>query len=316
VQSVLQFGVRNLGRSAALGPEITKGKVAAKKVQTMIDRKPEIAVDEGQVPEEPFKGCVSFQKVDFAYPSRPEQLILSKFTTKVERGQACALVGESGCGKSTCIQLLQRFYDPRPSQGDQDAGIYLDNHLMSNLQPKWIRRNMGIVSQEPNLFDMTIRENIAYGMNFYADENNGAVVPMDLIMEAARKANAHDFIMSLPEGYDTMVGERGGKLSGGQKQRVAIARALLRDPPLLLLDEATSALDNESEQLVQQSLDEATRSGTRTSINVAHRLTTIQNCDEIIVISNGKKIESGTMSQLLAMKGAFYKLHSITADSN
>lgn len=184
-----------------------------------------------------------------------------------------ALVGQSGCGKSTCIQLLQRFYDPVRGR------ITVDGYDVKDLNVRWWRKNIGVVGQEPVLFSLSIRDNILLG-HLRSEE-----ISSEEIEEAARQANAHDFITSLPRGYDTLVGERGAHLSGGQKQRIAIARALIRNPRILLFDEATSALDNQSEAVVQLALDQA-RQG-RTTIVVAHRLTTIRNADLIFVFHQG-----------------------------
>ncbi|KAA3676934.1 ATP-binding cassette, subfamily B (MDR/TAP), member 1 [Paragonimus westermani] len=220
------------------------------------------------------------------------------FSHVITPGQTVALVGQSGCGKSTLLHLVQRLYDP--SDLGPDSGIFFDGRNLRQLAPSWIRRQIGIVSQEPNLFNTTIRENIAYG-------DNTREVPMEDIIEAARLANIHDFISTLPEGYETSAGERGTRLSGGQKQRVAIARALVRKPPLLLLDEATSALDNESERAVQKALDAAV--GSRTSLVVAHRLSTVENAEMVVVLQDGYKIEAGPPRVLLDAKGVFYALH-------
>ena len=235
-------------------------------------------------------------------------------------GKSVALVGQSGCGKSTVLQLLQRFYDPAGNSGHDDGRIILDGIELSTVAPNWIRRQIGVVSQEPNLLDMTIRENIAYGLNYRIgeDDDPNEVVPMEAIIDAARQANAHGFISDLPEQYETRVGAKGSRLSGGQKQRIAIARALIRDPKLLLLDEATAALDNESERLVQAALDEAmkkkqnvTEGGKgRTCLVVAHRLTTVENCDLVVVLEGGRAVEWGTPAALLEAKGAYYALHN------
>ncbi len=231
---------------------------------------------------------------------------------KANVGQTVALVGSSGCGKSTVVQLIQRFYDVDSGEvrsAPQSHRIVIEHCELCNLQVlvggmnvkdlnlKWLRENIGVVSQEPVLFDTTIVENIRYG-------REGAT--LEEIMEAAKKANAHNFISELPNGYDTNVGEGGAQLSGGQKQRVAIARALISDPRILLLDEATSALDAESEAVVQEALDKA-REG-RTTIVIAHRLSTIQNADYICAISDGRVMEVGTHTQLMEKKGVYYDL--------
>lgn len=231
-----------------------------------------------------------------------------------------ALVGESGSGKSTVISLLERFYDPL------SGSILLDGRNIKSLRLAWLRSQLGLVSQEPSLFNLSIRDNIAYG------RGNAALAVEDLgtvrgnfatglakggadtkgepteaeIVEAAKAANAHNFISGLPEGYDTMVGERGVQLSGGQKQRVAIARAVLRDPRILLLDEATSALDAESEAIVQAALDHVMVG--RTTIVVAHRLSTIQAADCIIVMQKGRAVEQGRHEELIAAGGAYASL--------
>ncbi|VDP82715.1 unnamed protein product [Echinostoma caproni] len=211
------------------------------------------------------------------------------------------MVGQSGCGKSTVLQLLLRFYDPANAY-DGSGGIFLNGHNTVDLSPSWIRQQIGLVSQEPNLFNISIRDNIAFGVNSREPS-------MEEIIEAAKQANIHDFIMTLPERYNTPVGERGSQLSGGQKQRVAIARALIRKPQLLLLDEATSALDNESERVVQAALDEAM--GQRTSLMIAHRLTTVERADQIVVLEKGRLREKGTVSELMAAKQAYYALHAM-----
>ncbi|KAA3682424.1 ATP-binding cassette, subfamily B (MDR/TAP), member 1 [Paragonimus westermani] len=299
VFSVLNMGAQSLGRTASFGPEAKRASKSARTIFSTIDRQSQIPADEGMVPEDRFQGKVIFNHVYFRYPTRKELRILKNFSHTVEPGQTVALVGQSGCGKSTLLQLVQRFYDP--SDHGPDSGVFFDQWNLRDLAPSWVRKQIGIVSQEPNLFDMTFEENIAYG-------DNSRDVSMEEIIEAARQANIHDFISTLPDGYQTMAGQRGSQLSGGQKQRIAIARALLRKPALLLLDEATSALDNESERVVQQALDAAM--GSRTSLVVAHRLSTVQEADLIVVLESGRKIETGPPAALMAAKGAFYALHN------
>ena len=200
--------------------------------------------DKGAIPDH-IEGKVEFRGVTFAYPSRPDAVVMDDFSVEASVGKTLALVGPSGSGKSTTVQLIQRFYDP-------DVGtVLLDGKDLRDLNLRWLRRNIGVVSQEPVLFGTTIAENIRYGREGVTQEE---------IEAAAKAANAHNFIMSLPDKYETLVGERGAQMSGGQKQRIAIARALVRDPKILLLDEATSALDAESEGIVQEALDKVSQS--------------------------------------------------------
>nr|CAD7261445.1 unnamed protein product [Timema shepardi] len=217
--------------------------------------------------------------------------VLQGLNLTISPGETVALVGSSGCGKSTCVQLIQRFYDP--IQGS----VSLDGVNIKDLNVAWLRSHIGVVGQEPILFQTTIAENIRFG-------NEQASI--DDIVQAAKKANAHDFIAKLPQGYDTLVGERGAQLSGGQKQRIAIARALVRNPHILLLDEATSALDTSSEAKVQAALDKASTG--RTTIIVAHRLSTIRQADKIVALSDGQVAEQGTHEQLMALKGHYHDL--------
>ena len=297
VSESLLFGTQMIGQAVAFAPNYNKAKVAANRIFALLRRVPRIdasSTDGMQLGD--IQGNVNFQEVEFRYPTRKDAKVLQGLNLAVHAGQTVALVGHSGCGKSTCIQLLERFYDP-------DSGeVKLDNQEIRPVNISSLRSKMGIVSQEPILFNMTLGQNIAYG-------DNSRKVPMDEIIEAARKANIHTFIQSLPNGYETLVGERGTQLSGGQKQRVAIARALVRNPRILLLDEATSALDSESEQVVQMALD-AAREG-RTCITIAHRLSTIQNADNIIVINQGKIKEQGTHEELIELGGLYYELCSV-----
>ena len=225
----------------------------------------------------------------FAYPTRKDLQVLRDVNLEIQPGEKIALVGHSGAGKSTIIQLLMRFYDIDSGQ------ILVDGKSSSNYDLKAFRENIGIVPQEVLLFGGTIRENIAYG-NPTASE--------DEIRQAAQKANALQFIETFPEGFDTMVGERGVKLSGGQRQRVAIARAILKDPSILILDEATSSLDAESEQLVQEALDKLMLN--RTTIIIAHRLATIRKVDRIYVIEDGQVTETGTHEELSSLDQGIY----------
>ncbi|CAF4985049.1 unnamed protein product, partial [Rotaria socialis] len=223
-----------------------------------------------------------FSNVHFSYPSRPDVSILNGLSFMAQRGETTALVGSSGCGKSTCVQLLQRFYDPTEGSVELDGTVEIDDTPVNRYNIGWLRERIGVVSQEPILFQTTIRENIRFGKTNATQEE---------IEQAAKMANAHDFIKDLPQKYETLVGERGAQLSGGQKQRIAIARALIRNPRILLLDEATSALDRESERIVQDALDRASQG--RTTIVIAHRLSTIVNASKIIVLNAGSVVEEG-----------------------
>ncbi|XP_073437565.1 ATP-binding cassette sub-family B member 5-like isoform X2 [Dendrobates tinctorius] len=294
VFSCLAYGAITVGQTLSFAPDYAKAKSAASHLFHLFNTAPSIDSYsmEGQKPEK-YEGNLEISKVSFNYPSRPDVPVLKALSVAVSRGQTVAFVGSSGCGKSTSIQLLQRFYDP--IQG----AVLFDKSAVKDLNLQWLRNQIGIVSQEPVLFDRSIAENIAYG-------DNSREVPMEEIEQAAKAANIHSFIEGLPEKYNTSVGGKGTQLSGGQKQRIAIARALIRSPKVLLLDEATSALDNESEKVVQQALDQA-RQG-RTCIIIAHRLSTVQNADLIIVMKNGKVIEKGTHQQLLANRGEYYEL--------
>ncbi|XP_009947117.1 PREDICTED: multidrug resistance protein 3-like, partial [Leptosomus discolor] len=297
VFSAIVFGAMALGQSTSFTPDYAKAKMSAAHLFMLFERVPSIDSysEEGKKPKI-FGGNITFNNVAFNYPTRPEAKVLQGLNLSVEKGQTLALVGSSGCGKSTVVQLLERFYDPLSGE------MLLDGQNAKTLNIQWLRAQIGIVSQEPILFDCTIAENIAYG-------DNSREVSCEEIVSAAKEANIHSFIESLPKKYSTRVGDKGTQLSGGQKQRIAIARALVRQPRILLLDEATSALDTESEKIVQEALDEA-REG-RTCIVIAHRLSTIQNADKIAVIQNGKVIEQGTHQQLLAEKGTYYSLVNV-----
>jgi ATP-binding cassette subfamily B protein len=233
---------------------------------------------------ESMEGSIEFQDVTFAYPSRPDIMVLNGFSLKIAPNTTTALVGSSGAGKSTVVSLLQRFYDV-------DSGsITVDGNNLCDLDLQWLRRHIGYVQQEPQLFGLTVRENLLYGV----DRKD---VSQEEVEQACMDANAHDFICAWPNGYETLVGERGVKLSGGQKQRVAIARALLTNCRILLLDEATSALDAESEHLVQEAINKAVIG--RTVIVVAHRLSTIQRANQIVVMDDHKIVDVGTHADLL-----------------
>ncbi|KFO29583.1 Multidrug resistance protein 1 [Fukomys damarensis] len=299
VFSAVVFGATAVGQVSSFAPDYAKAKVSAAHIIRIIEQVP--AIDsystEGLKPNM-LEGDVTFSDVVFKYPTRPDIPVLQGLSLQVKKGQTLALVGSSGCGKSTAVQLLERFYDPLAGT------VLVDGKEIQQLNVQWLRAQLGIVSQEPILFDCSIGENIAYG-------DNSRTVSQEEIVKAAKEANIHQFIESLPDKYNTRVGDKGTQLSGGQKQRIAIARALVRQPRILLLDEATSALDTESEKVVQEALDKA-REG-RTCIVIAHRLSTIQNADVIVLIQNGRVKEHGTHQQLLAQKGIYFSMVSVQA---
>ncbi|CAF2151324.1 unnamed protein product, partial [Rotaria magnacalcarata] len=243
-----------------------------------------------------FRGQIDFDQVNFAYPTRSQVRVLNNFQLSIQSGQRIALVGVSGSGKSTVIQLLERFYDVT------NGTLFIDGIDIRQLNIHSVRSCFGLVSQEPILFDLTIADNIAYSKND---------VPIIDIIEAATKANIHEFIKNLPEGYQTKVGRSGSQLSGGQKQRIAIARALFRRPNVLLLDEATSAMDSHNEKIVQNVLEEIqTSNPDQTSLIIAHRLSTIRSCDLIGVLDKGYLIECDTHSELMRRRAAYYRMVS------
>jgi len=292
--SAIIFGAQSAGTIFSFAPDMGKAKQAAKELKILFDRKPDIdswSPDGERIST--IEGTIEFRDVHFRYPTRPEQPVLRGLNLTVKPGQYVALVGASGCGKSTTVALLERFYDPLV------GGIFVDGHEISALNLNDYRGFLALVSQEPTLYQGSIRENVLLG----ADRDD---VPDDAIIQACRDANIYDFIVSLPDGFSTIVGSKGSMLSGGQKQRIAIARALLRDPKILLLDEATSALDSESEKVVQAALDAAARG--RTTIAVAHRLSTIQKADVIYVFDAGRVCESGTHAELVGRRGKYFEL--------
>ncbi|WVZ69167.1 hypothetical protein U9M48_018000 [Paspalum notatum var. saurae] len=287
----LMVSTIGMARTSAMASDSTKAKDSTISLFDLLDRKSEIdsSSDVGLTMGE-VKGIIDFQNVSFKYPSRPDVQIFNGFTLHIPDAKTVALVGESGSGKSTVISLLERFYNP-------DSGrISLDGVELKNLKINWLRDQMGLVSQEPVLFNDTIHANIAYGKREEVTEEE--------LIKVAKAANAHEFISSLPRGYDTTVGERGVQLSGGQKQRVAIARAILKDPRILLLDEATSALDAESERIVQDALDHVMVG--RTTVIVAHRLSTIKGADIIAVLKEGAIVEKGRHEALMNIKDGVY----------
>ncbi|MDP2312017.1 MAG: ABC transporter transmembrane domain-containing protein [Pseudomonadota bacterium] len=277
------------GVSGLLG-DFNRAIGASERVFDLLDRAPGVVTNGGKRPEN-LRGHVTFEAVDFSYPTRPDAPVLRAVDLELEPGRVLALVGASGGGKSTVAALIARLYDP-------DAGrIRLDGVDLRDLDTRWLREQIGAVAQEPVLFASSIADNIRYGR---LDATQAE------IEAAARAANADTFVRAFPEGYDTLVGERGVRLSGGQKQRIAIARALLKDPRILVLDEATSALDSESEHLVQEALERLMRG--RTVLVIAHRLSTVRDADRVVVIEGGKVAEMGTHDELVARDGVYRRL--------
>nr|WP_217918784.1 ABC transporter transmembrane domain-containing protein [Myxococcus sp. AM010] len=274
---------------AELWADFMRASGAAERVFELLDRKPAIGAGGEQLTD--LRGHVQFRGVHFAYPSRPDVPVLQGLDLELRPGEVVAVVGPSGAGKSTLASLLSRFYDP------QNGEVLLDGHPLTALEPEWLRRNIGMVAQEPQLFSCSIADNIRYGRPGATDAQ---------VEEAARAANAHAYIERFPEGYGTQVGERGVQLSGGQKQRVAIARAVLKDPRLLILDEATSALDAESEHLVKDALERLMKG--RTTLIIAHRLSTVANADRVLVLDGGVVIQSGTHAALMSQEGLYRRL--------
>ncbi|KAI9255706.1 putative ABC transporter protein, partial [Phascolomyces articulosus] len=291
--------VHGVGRASVFAATYAKAKNSALATFEVLDRESEIDPElEGIEPSTSIiDGDISFENITFRYPARIDVPVFDgEFNLSGKSGQTIALVGPSGCGKSTTIGMLQRWYDPI------EGTVRLDEYNVKNFTLGNLRSHMSLVGQEPVLFDMSIGENIRFGMD------EGKSVTQEQVEEAARAANIHNFIVDLPQGYDTRVGDKGSQLSGGQKQRIAIARALIRKPKVLLLDEATSALDSESEKLVQAAIDNIISEGGRTTITIAHRLSTIQEADLICVIKDGRVAEQGTHWELLKLEGEYASL--------
>ncbi len=275
---------------------IHSGIAAGERVLELIDTKPQIVDEPNAQDLGIFRNELRFNNVDFYYGNKQ---ILKNINLTIEKGKTVALVGPSGGGKSTIMDLIPRFHDPK------SGSITIDGKNYLNLKADSIRAQMGTVNQESFLFNDSIFANIAFGKPGASEEE---------VISAAKIANAHDFIINSPEGYETNVGDRGNKLSGGQRQRICIARAILANPPIMLLDEATSALDTESEKLVQEALNALMQN--RTSIVIAHRLSTIQHADKIVVIDKGEIIEEGNHSELLVKKGLYYRLIEMQTFNN
>ena len=269
-----------------------QGAASFERFTEIMDIEPDIKDRPHALSFHPVKGKIELNDLWFKYSSSPDWIIRDVSMT-VNEGESVAIVGESGAGKSTIVSLIPRFYEP------QKGSITFDSHDIMDLKQYFLRENIGLVQQNVFLFDGTIRENIMYGKP-NATENE--------MIEAARYANIYDFVMSLPDTFDTFVGERGVKLSGGQKQRVSIARVFLKNPTVLIFDEATSSLDNESESLIQEAMFRLSRN--RTTIIVAHRLSTVRNVDKIIVLHEGSVVETGNHDSLMAQKSYYHNLYT------
>ena len=278
--------------------DLVRGAGAASRLEELLNERPTIAPPAR--PQElpvPARGALSFSHVTFRYPSRPEVAALADFSLTVEPGETVAIVGPSGAGKSTLFQLAERFYDPQVGQ------LKLDGVPLTSADPAEIRRRIALVPQEGLLFAASARDNLRYG-NWGADD--------EAIWQAARAANAEEFLRALPQGLDTFLGEDGARLSGGQRQRIAIARALLRDAPILLLDEATSALDASAERLVQEALDRLMAD--RTTLVIAHRFSTVRAANRIVVMDGGRIVETGTHDELSRAGGLYARLAALQFD--
>ena len=281
----------SIRRIVEFAEQFQRGMTGIERFSEIMEIDPDIVDKADAVEMGSAKGDIEYRNVSFSYDGG-EKKVLNRFDLKVKAGESIALVGPSGGGKTTLCSLIPRFYDTT------DGDIFIDGKNIKDVTVRSLRENIGVVAQDVYLFSGSIRENIAYGKRDATDEE---------IREAARLAGAAEFIEALPDGYDTYVGERGVKLSGGQKQRISIARVFLKNPPILILDEATSALDNESEKLVQQSLEKLAKG--RTTFTIAHRLTTIRNADRILVITEDGLAEEGSHNELLERGGLYSELY-------
>ena len=275
---------------------VQKGLASSERIDKILDAEVSIRDDAQSLTIDKFEKQIEYKNVSFAYHKGQIGWVLNGIDLKIQKGKTIALVGQSGSGKTTLADMLPRFYDT--TEGE----ILIDGINIKTLKLKDLRSLMGIVTQESILFNDTVYSNIAFGIENVTEEQ---------VIEAAKIANAHEFVSQMPEGYQTNIGDRGSKLSGGQRQRISIARAVLKNPPILILDEATSALDTESERLVQDALTRLMKN--RTSIVIAHRLSTIQHADEIIVMQKGQLIERGTHNELILVNGAYKRLHDLQA---
>ncbi|NWF90660.1 MAG: ATP-binding cassette domain-containing protein, partial [Ignavibacteriaceae bacterium] len=279
---------------SSVNNRIQESSAAGDRIFEILDTLPNISDHKTSVSIDTFQHAIEFRDVNFKYEDS-EELVLNNISFRVNKGEIIALVGPSGGGKSTLVDLIPRFYDP-------DSGeILIDNKNIRNVKIQSLRKLMGIVTQETFLFNESVKNNIAYGLDDY---------PLEKIIEAAKAANAHNFITEMPEGYDTIIGERGVKLSGGQRQRLSIARAILKNPDIMIFDEATSSLDNESEILVQEAIERMMVN--RTTFVIAHRLSTIRNASRILVLDRGKIVQLGKHEDLIKdEKGLYFKFYEM-----
>ena len=272
--------------------EYERAKAASARIFKILNSKNLLKDSSKEMRSNPLNGNIEFININFSYPQGPP--ILQNINLRIPQGKTLGVVGLTGAGKTTLIKLLLRFYDL------SDGDILLDEQSILNYSPQYLRNQMALVSQEVYLFHGSIRENMCYGRMDISEEK---------MVEASRKASLHEYIMSLPQGYDSIIGERGIKLSGGQRQRLSFARAILKDAPILILDEATSAIDTLTEKLIQQNLQELIQH--KTAIIIAHRLSTVRNADNIVVIGDGKIVEQGKHSELLTMRGVYHELWNV-----
>jgi len=289
----VHFIIKPIHRLVNFAEQFQQGAACFERFTEIMDIEPDIVDKKDAHTFEPVRGEIVFENVSFKY-TRSHEHVLTDVSLTIPAHQTIAIVGESGAGKSTIVSLIPRFYEP------QTGTIRIDGHDIMDLKQKFLRENIGLVQQNVFLFDSTIRDNIMYGDPNATEEQ---------LIDAAQKANIYDFIQSLPDGFDTLVGERGVKLSGGQKQRISIARVFLKNPPVFIFDEATSSLDTESETLIRQSLELLSQN--RTTIIIAHRLSTVKNADYLYVMHAGKVVEHGTHDQLLEKQAYYHKLYTM-----